>query len=129
MGSSRCRTKKWTRAHSENVTVRKLFDLATFDISFELGAFWNENEQLREHCAANLNATWFYQTHSHAREDEEEAVLADALLTLNRRQRTNDFTALFVLTALIVGAIVRCVASDCSRTTATAAANRKTRHC
>eukprot|EP00483_Globobulimina_turgida_P007319 UN07333 len=53
---------KWSRAYSEDITVRKIFDLKQFDISYELGIFWKDNVKLQEFCGSNLNETWFYDS-------------------------------------------------------------------
>ena len=54
--------QEWSRAHSEDITVRKMFDLKEFGISFELGTFWYNNPGLQKYCTDNLNETWFYDS-------------------------------------------------------------------
>eukprot|EP00483_Globobulimina_turgida_P005013 UN05023 len=53
---------KWSRAYKEDITVRKIFDLKEFDITYELGTFWHDNVKLQEFCGSNLNETWFYDS-------------------------------------------------------------------
>merc|ERR1712176_836925 len=54
--------QEWSRANKEDITVRKIFDLREFDISYELGSFWYNNAGLQKYCAENLNETWFYDS-------------------------------------------------------------------
>eukprot|EP01084_Bolivina_argentea_P118909 210921_1 len=53
---------EWSRAHKEDITTRKIFDLKEFDISYELGSFWHDNYDLRQWCGDNINETWFFDT-------------------------------------------------------------------
>eukprot|EP01083_Nonionella_stella_P070585 188951_1 len=46
--------------HLNAVTPRVMFDAAPWGISYELGPFWDENEELQAFCDGNINNTWFY---------------------------------------------------------------------
>ena len=57
-----------------------MFDVSPntqFGIVYELGDFWTDNEELKEMCADNLNATWWKvpavdkERHEVVEEDEE----------------------------------------------------------
>ena len=100
--------KPWARAYSEDITVRKVFDLREFDISFELGSFWFENAQLEKYCGDNLNETWFYDS---SRVSEKRELLVNRASQLQgqvveeRRYSSEGlYAAVFVL-CMLVGAI------------------------
>lgn len=54
--------QKWSRAYKEDITVRKIFDLQQWDISYELGTFYWNSPGLQKYCTDNLNTTWFYDS-------------------------------------------------------------------
>merc|ERR1712217_720408 len=61
---------------SQDVTIRSMMDIAAWNISYELGSFWNENEELQSQCGEMLNDNWFYA------ESDDEPV-GDSLLMVN----------------------------------------------
>eukprot|EP00485_Elphidium_margaritaceum_P004936 CAMPEP_0202690836 /NCGR_PEP_ID=MMETSP1385-20130828/5726_1 /ASSEMBLY_ACC=CAM_ASM_000861 /TAXON_ID=933848 /ORGANISM="Elphidium margaritaceum" /LENGTH=423 /DNA_ID=CAMNT_0049346151 /DNA_START=96 /DNA_END=1365 /DNA_ORIENTATION=+ len=54
--------QEWSRAYAEDITVRKIFDIKAWDISFELGTFWHQSAELQKYCSDNLNSSWFYDS-------------------------------------------------------------------
>lgn len=42
------------------VTIRSLWDMTRWGVSYELGSFWTDNQKLQKQCSGNLNASWFY---------------------------------------------------------------------
>ena len=54
--------QEWSRAYKEDITVRKVFDLQEWDITYELGTFWHQSAGLQKYCTDNLNETWFYDS-------------------------------------------------------------------
>eukprot|EP01083_Nonionella_stella_P137933 419667_1 len=53
-----------TYCHEHEVTPRVMFDAQSLDVSYELGSFWNENDDLQRFCAQKINNSWFYDTYS-----------------------------------------------------------------
>lgn len=60
---------------SEQVTIRKMFDIGAWNISYELGSFWNENEELQSQCGDILNSEWFYSDAGMLEMMDKESVL------------------------------------------------------
>jgi len=69
--------QEWARVNKEDITIRKVFDLKEFDITYELGTFWHTNARLQQYCIDNLNKTWFYDT------VDINSIVNDALLMNN----------------------------------------------
>ena len=45
-----------------DITPRLMYDISSntqFGVVYELGGFWNDNEELKSMCSANLNSTWW----------------------------------------------------------------------
>ena len=46
---------------SDEVTIRKMYDIGIWNISYELGSLWNDNPELQSLCGDKLNTDWFYE--------------------------------------------------------------------
>jgi len=43
-----------------DVKIRDLWDMTRWGVTYELGSFWAENQDIQMQCDGNLNASWFY---------------------------------------------------------------------
>ena len=62
------------------VTPRIMFDARAWGISYELGTFWNDNDELQAFCADQLNDTWFYDDEIGVMDDDMKNKYAQAML-------------------------------------------------
>ena len=51
----------WVKQEGIELTPRMMFDIAAWNVSFELGSFWRLNEDVQDWCDGKLNETWFYE--------------------------------------------------------------------
>ena len=42
------------------VTIRSLWDMTRWGVSYELGSFWTDNDRLQRLCSGKINGSWFY---------------------------------------------------------------------
>eukprot|EP01083_Nonionella_stella_P015213 42581_1 len=96
--------QKWSKVYTEEITVRKMFDLAEFDISYERGSFWHDNVELQKYCADNLNETWFYDTVEKAEKQHEIQFNWNTQRSVDYYYRFVMYTAAFVV-MLVLGMI------------------------
>ena len=88
--------QEWSRAYNENITVRKVFDLQYFDISYELGSFWHNDEILQRECGDNLNETWFYNT------EQYDAFVDEVIINGIHHTTDNEWLYLLLLVVLFL---------------------------
>ena len=106
---------------TNNVTVRDIYDSSPntkWNVLYELGDFWSQNEELRAQCADNINTTWFTGSKVDGDSVGEEMILGivDGSMKLIRagfRQYT--LWMMISLCAIAVAVVGICLVARCVR--------------
>jgi len=97
---------------SRAITPRFMYDVSPnrgFGIVYELGEFWDDNEELKELCSDSLNSTWWVQTETEQDADETTEALQQYFPGTNIV--VNVRSAAFVLALSMVIALLAMAAS------------------
>eukprot|EP01084_Bolivina_argentea_P038390 70970_1 len=73
--------KDWSYIHRNDLTVRKLYNLAEWGIQYDLGngdGFY-EKSGVKEYCKGKLNDKWFILNENNDENDNEEMVLSSSV--------------------------------------------------
>jgi len=93
---------KDARCGREEVTIRKMYDIGSWGISYEPGPFWNDNDGLQALCG-ELNPQWFYgEDLSVALSAQREEVVISEGDTAARQQHLRDVFNWWLLMAAVI---------------------------
>jgi len=104
---------------TNNVTARLMYDLSPntrWNIVYELGSFWDENEKLSIECADYLNESWWALTPSDSEEEHETGDFNDdneetaAFVSGTMMSRTQSQSELTVVSMVVMMAFLALIA-------------------
>ena len=78
-----CDTDTFTDPYcaSNDISVRDMYDTSTnthWNVKYQLGDFWSQNDKLQSMCADEVNTTWFFRYHGQEEDIEMMAGEAEA---------------------------------------------------